>query len=306
MIEIRGICQENVRIEGRGVTLHGLDPANDGIQGVAATPPVAAFEIHYAEDVRVENLSIGNGPSGGVTMRFSRVIMEDCEMEGNALAGVFVGTSSSLVASGLEMSGNGTQGLVAAGGSSVFCERCVLENNTGFQAVAGTGGAIVSLLDSTVTGARGIQASFEGAYIDIDCVSVPAPDPCSLNATTRAAFALAGGIAALFGAGDFTGRVDAFDRAHILFLAARQQSTGTNNINGFATLDVQPFEDESAVLHPSQLRGTTNAGHFGRVVLGDTTVLDGTLNCSSAADAWADPGVVLTPGSSINGCEHVP
>ena len=37
IVEIRGICSENVLIDGREVTLRGSDPTVDGIRGVAMT-----------------------------------------------------------------------------------------------------------------------------------------------------------------------------------------------------------------------------------------------------------------------------
>ena len=52
-IEVRGICAENVLIARKQVTLHGLDPALDGIQGVAADPaPLGALVVFYSDDTR--------------------------------------------------------------------------------------------------------------------------------------------------------------------------------------------------------------------------------------------------------------
>ncbi|HYN22537.1 MAG TPA: hypothetical protein VE078_16375, partial [Thermoanaerobaculia bacterium] len=59
VLEVRGLCNENVRIERRRLILQGIDPAVDGIRGVVTDPPAAAaLEVWYSGFVRIENLSI--------------------------------------------------------------------------------------------------------------------------------------------------------------------------------------------------------------------------------------------------------
>lgn len=311
IVEIHGICEENVRIEGKQVTLRGADPATDGIQGVVADPQVPAVQIFSADGVALENLSVSNGPGPGVAMWFSRVSMSNLRIESNAGTGVQALSGSFLDALEVTSSGNGFNGLLANRGGTVFCTGCVVEDNGAFAANANLGG-VITLLDGTVSGARGLRASFE-AYADIDCISSTATSyPCSLEVSAIAGQAIADATVAFFGAGDFAGAFQGIDRSHVYLFGARQLDTGTtpggnpriNAVAQHATLTAEPFFDENDVAHESQLKGQTQVDGFSRALLTSETVVDGTVICSSAGDAWADPGVTVTPGGGIVDCEH--
>ena len=56
---------------------------------------------------------------------------------------------------------------------------------------------------------------------------------------------------------------------------------------------------------PSHVR-ETDVNKFSRGFIDSETVLDGNLHCSTAGDAWVDPGTVLTPGVSVIGCPSAP
>jgi hypothetical protein len=312
IVEIHGVCQENVRIERKQVTLRGADPTTDGIQGVAADPPApAALAIFYADGVAIENLSISDGPGVGVGMWFSHVTMVNVRVEGNASAGLNASSASFLDALEVTVSDNGAQGLNAQRGAIVFCTGCVFADNAGFAATARLAG-ILTLLDGTVSGGRGLSSTFN-SYADIDCVSSTATSyPCSLDVTAIAAVAGSDATAALFGAGDFSGQLLAVERGDLYLFGARQLATGTtpggaprvNGLGQFSTLFAEPFVDEDEVAHESRLKGQTNVTGFSRALLTGETVVDGTLTCSSAGDAWADPGVTVTAGGGIADCEH--
>jgi hypothetical protein len=311
-VEVRGICHENVRIERKRLTLRGLDPALDGIQGVAATPGVPALAIYYTDGVSIENLSFSDGPDRGVGMWFSHVTMTGCRIDGNGGTGLWVSSSSFLDALDLTLSNNAVRGLLAQRSAAAFCTGCVVADNNLNAAVATTGG-ILSLLDSAVSGRHGIVASVPDSYADIDCVTSPTTAvPCGMSVTGRAALAFGGATAALFGAGDFTGQVVADDRGHAYVFGARQTAPGTtpggsplpNLVSNLATLTAEPSIDELGAAHQSQLKGHTAVEALSRALLLGETVVDGTLACDRAGDAWADPGVVVTAGGAITGCEH--
>ena len=310
-IEIKGICNENVRIERKQVTLRGVDPTLDGIRGVAATPSVPGLSIFYSDGVVIQDLSISDGPAVGVGMFFSQVTMERCRIANNASTGMNVSSASFLNALELTISNNVGRGLNVQRGAITFCTGCTLTDNVSNAAFATLNGTL-TLLDSAVSGRHGIVANF-GSYADIDCVSSPTTSvTCGMNVTGRAAFALGGATAALFGAGDFSGQLIAVDRGLVYLFGARQVAPGTNpggfpvpnNVGGFGTLQAEPFVDELDVAHQSQLKGATGVNTFGRALLLGETVVDGSLTCESAGDARADPGVVVTAGGSIIGCEH--
>lgn len=311
-IEVRGLCNENVRIEGRRLTLRGVDPAADGIRGVAADPPVtAALEIWYSGLVRVENLSIRNPGGIGLGVWYSAAEVRNCQVTGNATMGVHLSSASFLNGTELDISDNGRQGLNVQRNSLAFCRGCRLENNATWAAVANFGG-LLSVLDGVITGGRGITA-LNGSYADVDCVSEDHPHPCSVNVTATAALASNDSTAAMWGAGPFAGQLAAFDRGEIYLFGAQQTATGvgpsgnprSNVFEYFSTLVVEPRFDAAGAGHQGQLAGATHINTFSRALLIDGTAVNGSLSCTSAGDAWADAGVTVS-GGAISGCEHIP
>src|SRR6185436_304822 len=311
-IEIRGLCNENVRVERRKLTLHGLDPATDGIRGVVADPPAtAALEIWYSELIHLENLSITHAGGVGLGLWFSGAEVRNCRMIANANNGVHVSLGSFLDGTELTISNNGRAGLNVQRSSLAFCLGCRLENNATWGAIASSGG-LLSVLDGVITGSRGLQA-VNGSYADIDCVSEETLYPCSLNVTRTAALTNADATVALYGAGPFAGQMIAFDRGEIDVYGAQQTSTGVNpaghplanSFEYFSTLVAEPYFDAAEVAHQSQILGPTQINTFSRALLIDGTAVNGNFSCTSAGDAWADAGVTVN-GGAISGCEHVP
>ena len=220
---------------------------------------------------------------------------------------ILVSADSFVDATNLTMAGNHGNALTVQRGANLFCHGCDFTNNAGWAATANRN-AIVSLLRSTVTQRFGIRTNID-SYADIDCISEVSAHPCSMQATGRAAQAFGGGVTYLYGAGDFTGQVQAFDRAVIGIYGARQLATGQpghgpsrNNIGDFSMLYANAAFDVSPHL-TSRVMGT-DASRFARLLVTDDTEVAGTIVCGSAADAWLDPTVVGTPGASVTGCEH--
>lgn len=310
VLEVRGLCNENVKVLRKRLTLHGLDPLTDGIAGVAATPPtLAALEVWYSDNLRVENLSFVHPTGHGLGLWYSQGEAINCRMVGNPLHGVHVSVSSFLNATELTLSDNGQSGLNVQRNASGFCRGCQVHNNAASAATATTG-SLLSLLDSVVTGLRGVRANFN-SYADIDCVSEDNPAySCSLNVTRTAGAAFSNSTAAMFGAGPFAGQLQAEDRGEIQVYGAQQTSTGVgpsgnplpNRLGAFSTLLADPNEDTG---DESQLKGHTQVSTFSRALLRGATTVNGTLACDSAGDAWKDPGVIVT-GGPVTGCEHVP
>jgi len=304
VVDVHGFCEENVNIVRKNVTLRGVDPMTDGIDGVVTNPQFATLRYRYVESARVENLTIRNGPLSGISIAFSNLILQNVRITGHASLGIAATQGTVVDATGVTISQNGGQGVNVQTASRLFCHGCDVTGNGGFAAVA-MNGSVISLLNSVVTGRLGLQAS-SAAYVDIDCISEKSAHACALNMTGRAAQAFLGGAAAFFGAGDFTGQVSAGDGGTIHILGARQLATGQpglgpaqNSIDTFGKLIVA---EESGL--PSQLFGTTSVSGFGRAILRDQSTLAGSIQCSSAGDAWLDPTVVAAPGSSVTGCEH--
>ncbi len=311
VVEIRGVCIENVIVDDRNVTLHGLSAANDGLQSANSSP---ALLVRDSDNTRVENLSLSNNPNTAMQIQDSFVTMVNCVANSNNASSpagshaISASTDSFLDATNLTMANNSRGGVLAQRGSSFFCHGCDFTNNTGFAATANTGG-LLSLLRSTVTQRFGVRAIMDSSYADIDCISEVSAHPCSMQATGRAAQAFSGGVAYLFGAGDFTGQVQADDRAVVGLYGARQLATGqpgqgpSRNSSSFHAHIYANAAFEVVPALQSRLMGT-DANTFARVLVTDTTEVAGTIQCASAADAWLDATVIDAPGSSITGCEH--
>jgi hypothetical protein len=310
VVEVRGLCIENVSIENRNVTLHGLSAANDGLQSPNTSP---ALLVNDSNDTRVENLSLSNNPGAALQILDSFVVLTNCVANNNNTAtgpgstAIIASTDSFLDATNLTMANNQRNAVAVQRGANFFCHGCDFTNNVGFAATASRGG-LLSLLSSTVTQRFGIRATIE-AYADIDCISEVSAHPCSMQATGRAAQAFGGAVAYLYGAGDFTGQVDASDRAVIGVYGARQLATGQpglgpsrNVVSSFGRMYAVAAFDVVPALS-SRILGT-DATNFGRILVTDDTEVAGTIQCSSAGDAWLDPTVVAAPGASVTGCEH--
>lgn len=303
-IEITGICMENILIRDKALTLMGA--ANGGPHGITGvTANTDGVRIESSRDTVLKNLVISNPLFGGVRIRYhSTVEMSDCEVSNSfagAGTGIWVESGSRFIGTRLRLDDN-LRGLGAAQQSRAFCFECDLNDNVQWAATA-TQNSVISLLDSVVTGVRGINAQ-EQSYIDIDCASHVSPHACSLAPTSIAGQALWQSTVGFYEAGDFHGRVEASDRSKAHLIGARQQSiAGDNGIEDESSLNVGPGATGN-----SRLMGTTNLNGFSRAQMADaSTVLDGSLNCESGSDAWVDPAVdLLTPGFTFNNCEHAP
>lgn len=305
-IDIHGICMENVRVHARtDLTLRGVNATTDGIQG---TDPdrIAGLEIYHSTRVLIQNLSFSNSVTVGLGVWFSHVELENCQANNNANTGLHLSSDSGVNAFDMTVSNNTPRGTTVQRAATFFCVRCTYSGNTNVAAVATTGG-LFSLLDSVITGTGGISANAIGAYADVDCISEPAPDPCSINVTNFAVSAI-DGEAALYATGDFTGRVRALEHGRVLLYGARQQpgtGSGPNGAGNFSSILLEPDLDSVPIV-PSRLLRPTNVDGFSRLLVREPANIDGNVNCNAAGDAWLDPTVVKGVGVTVTNCEHAP
>jgi hypothetical protein len=304
-IVISGICVENVLIRNKDISLRGLDKQSlDGIRSkVAGTP---ALIVQGPVQAAINGLSFSNSVASPVSIRGANVTIDDCLFQNNTGSGLVVNAGGFVIASGLSFSGN-TGFSINVSNAQFFCTGCDVSGNN--FAVLANRGAIVSLLDSVVTGRRGLAVVDSGSFADIDCLSVDTPHPCSMQVTGVAAMAVGGGVAALTAAGDFTGQVGAYDRGAVYVVGARQiagaqpgQGPPANIADFFGKIVAAALADVQPPIQ-SLLRGA-DAAHFGQILVTDDTIVKGAIQCSSAADAWLDPTVILIPGSTVSGCDH--
>jgi hypothetical protein len=313
-VQVSGLCLENVRIDDREITLTGTSPATDGIRSLSLNP---ALSVLNGSVVHVSGLSFSDNPGNAINVSgASYASIDDCVLNGNGggappnsgSATIFASASSTVEATGVTFSGNARRAVNARQGGAVVCRGCEISANGGYAAVA-TNGGFITLLQSTVSQRFGLQAVGAGSYVDIDCVSDPYPHACSMLATGRAASASSLGSAGMWASGDFTGQVTANERGSVFLYGARQLAAGQpgegpsrNMVAFFADL-IAYTSNETATPEVSRLLGT-DVFDFGRLLVKDGTEVNGVTACSSAGDAWLDPGVVAEPGASVTGCDH--
>jgi hypothetical protein len=289
-IEISGICDENVLIEDKRLTLIGAE--DGGPHGIQGDEPVPAVEVLRSRDFRMENLSVSNGPDRGIVAEESKVSLVDCEVSDNGSTAISASDSSELWALRMTITGNGGSAFGVNYFSIGFCDECEITGNSRWVAYANRF-SLTSIRDSVASGRLGLSSS-SNSYIDLDCRSLVTGHDCALDITGRAGHAVYDSYLSFYSAGDFNGQVKADNRSKAELVGARQVSPGFSG------------GDENDVLQQSRLTGDTNLEGFSRALLRDESVLDGTLNCGSGSDAWADSGVVLEIGASINGCASAP
>lgn len=301
-IQIAGTCVENVLIRDKDVTLRGRQSVSlDGIRSASAETP--ALTVRGSVIAAISDLSFSNSADTAVAIRGGAVMtIERCLFQNNGQVGLRVDSGANVLGSALTFSGNPNSDTNTAM-AQFFCVGCDF-NSDGAAAVS-TRGAIVSLNDCVVTGSTGIVADETGALVDFDCTSNTA-HACSINVTGQAAIGTFRGTARLLGTGSFTGQLIADDRGTVRLIGAVQRagsSDGQPNIaDALGEIIVSPL---SAPTPPAQsVLLTTAATHFARVLLTDSSVLKGSIQCSGGADAFLDPTVTRLSGSSVAGCEH--
>lgn len=187
VVEIEGMCRENVILTRDRVTLRGTNPATDGIQAVANTNQIdAALWVRGAHMVTVENLKLTGGFTGllatdvntpwlrvvnsrlesngtyGLVLENSLVLGEDTVLHdnGSLSAGVFAGSRLQCVRCTMSDPrdtpvGGIQNNILAFQDSSIFLVETTLTNG----GISGTGANLL-LIDSTIGGAiRAVQQS---------------------------------------------------------------------------------------------------------------------------------------------------
>jgi len=302
-IQITGICVENVLIRDKDVSLRGTQkPSLDGVRSAIASTP--ALTVRGSVIAEINDLSFSNSPGIGLAIRGGAVMrVANCLFENNGTIGLRVDSGAFVRADDSTFTGNANSNTNTSA-AQFFCVACDL--NGGGPAAVSTRGAIVSLNDSAVTGTLGIVADQNGAFVDFDCASADTPHPCSLTVTGPAAIGTFSGTARLFGAGSFTGQLIADDRGTVRLHGAVQRLTSVdgapNIVDSLGEIIVSTLFDVSPAAQ--SLIRDTQAAHFARVLLTDDSLLNGSIQCSGAADAFLDPTVIRLSGSSVTGCEH--
>lgn len=302
-IVISGICIDNVLIRDRDVTLRGATgPSVDGIRSPLSSTP--ALTVRGSGIDTISNLQFDKSAGAAVMVRGVNATFANCEFASNGGTALNVAMGAFVTASALVFDGNIGRSINVTD-AQFFCTACDVSGNN--FAVVATRGATASLLDSVVTGRRGILAADGGTLADLDCLNADTPHACSMQVTGVAMQAVGGASATLLLAGDFTGQLTADEGGTVAVVGARQlvgaQSglgPSTNVADFFGRIVVASLTE----LNRNSLILSTNAAHFARLVVTDDSTVSGAVQCTTAADASLDPTVITR--ARFTGCEHVP
>ncbi|MDA2932824.1 hypothetical protein MYX82_00620 [Acidobacteria bacterium AH-259-D05] len=151
IVEITGVCNEDVVVRRDNVTLRGSNPATDGIRAVTSEGPFGtALSIRDARNVAVESLEITGGWLGIVVTKSTLVSVSNCLVRGNGFVGMFV-RQSRLVSVTDTVFTEDRFGLSVGLGTRLFCTRCIL-SCAGCTALIASQGSFATIRNSELEG----------------------------------------------------------------------------------------------------------------------------------------------------------
>lgn len=287
VVEISGVCAEDLLIHRDNVTLRGADPAVDGVRGVAAgvTSADGVVEVRRARNVRIENLTISEGGKSGLTVNQAlNVSVANCRLVNNGRHGLAVHSSLEVDVRDTEMGGNMGRGISVFDGYNVNCLRCTIEANGNFS-VLGVMNSVIGVFESSVSG-RAILSALSSSVQVIDSdFTPPSPTDLALLASDYSEISLQ--------RSRFSGWAAALETATLRF----EDSEHEDNAAGFN------FVDLSSILSlegASSLTGDLIVEDFSKALVKDGSTLAGNLTCSSAGDAFCEDSGLIS--GSISGC----
>lgn len=283
IVEIEGMCSENVIVTRDNVTLRGTSPASDGIQAIASTTPTdVGLWVRGAHQVNIENLKLTGGFAGLLATEVSTTNLEivNCRLEGNRAHGALL-EYALIEAEDTVFASNGN---VNAGvfSSRLACTRCTFSDPLGNGAL-GTRRENVLAQRSTVllfeselaNGAINLLQTFLG--ITDSTISAHAPDASvfgsqSIFNLTRV---------------QVTGPMRFNQSSNAVLLGVTQSGSGPNVVdeNAFVRIgNASPVTGGPPSI-PSNVLGFV-LRNFSNFSLTQTSQISGNLNCAAGGNAF--------------------
>lgn len=275
VIEISGICTEDVEIRRDRVTLRGTDPAVDGIRAATAGEILGgAVFVREGRKIRLERLSLIGGDGSGLRVENARreVSADDCRLIDGRFGITAIGSTVTL--SGTEVRGNSTGGLAVSSTGQISCAGCTIVDNP--DASAGIAlfaalGSVLIVTDSTVGGSALAITGSDGARILITRSSV---DSLLLGAD------LDGQASLVLRDSTISGSMFARDYSRLVLVGATQSANPIANV-----IETQSYLDLNASAGgASSLPGVTQLDTFSRANLRGGGQVD-FLFCDNRAEA---------------------
>jgi hypothetical protein len=300
VVEISGMCNENVVVTRDRVTLRGANPATDGIRAVAAIETTdAAVWVRDAQLVTIENLTLTGGQSGLVATNASEPFLwvRGCRLEGNASYGVRLETNSLVEMEDTVLTSNGFFNGAVFAASNLRLTRCTLSNvqSTPTANLLVYGGGSYLLMNATTLTNGGIVSNNALLLISDSTIHAP-PNSPSMQANGQTF----GSLTRV----ELDGPLSLGQGANLTLLGVTQLPSGTPNSlsdASFVKVGDAPAAAAGQPSVPSALLGF-NLGHFSDLSLTQSSQINGNLACGSGANAWCSNPANVSGTSSCLLC----
>lgn len=289
IIEISGICAEEVYVTRSNVTLRGTDPTLDGIRPgpdeVSLNQALNLFGVHA---VSIENLKITGGRIGLSINRSFGIDVTNCRLEDNLFFGSILGTASASVDYiDTVVTGNGSTAIWVINGSFLRCTRCTVEDN-GRDGFFLSQGSELTLRDSTVEGWRALDLRGGSRVFTFGSSNTVTGLPVAIRAR--------GTVSAELFAAAVDGRLE-LGQGSVLTLQPGSTHTnagGAGVVSGGSQLIASST---------SSLGGDLELRDFSQAVFPVGASISGSLSCSLGADAYCgDPPTAVGGTSDCGQC----
>jgi hypothetical protein len=278
VVEIRGMCRENVVVTRDRVTLRGGDPSQDGIEAeVSAGELDAVVWVRGAHQVTIENLRLTGGYAGVLATEASTLYLRLANLRVDTNVRYGIELQESLVrADGVVVSGNGIS-VGAFGGSRFECGNCQLLDPLLGQAatvrtnVIGATGSAILIQDSTVVNG-GLLMGNATLTVSSSTISAFGNGAAVVNNDSQASLSRV----------EVTGHVTTTSGGTTQLLGVTQPAVmQPNNVDSASFLRVA----EAAASEPSILRNTA-VRNFSSVTVTSPSQITGNLSCSTGGNAF--------------------
>jgi hypothetical protein len=313
IIEITGMCNENVVVARDRVTLKGTDPATDGIQATGNTEQSdAALWVRGGQFVVVENLKLTGGFTGLLATDVSVPVMRlnNCRLEGNAFFGAQL-QNALVQAQDSTFGPNSRTNVNVSSASRFICLNCTLTNAAappigGPDNVSVFGGSQALFFNSTLVNG-GVNAS--NSQVSLTDSSVQWFDDPNGPGFGRA---IVGSASSSF----------TLVRTQVEGGMTFAQGTTGTLLGVTQTSGVAPFTVVNNVDDSSMVRVSTAFGNpgppatptvtssvlgfamrnFGNSSIHDTTQVNGNMFCDQGGNAYCSPTKTVNGTSSCGLC----
>ena len=151
IVNIEGVCNENVTIMQNEVTLQGINPASSMIIGVAEADPFKDSPITLlgAQLVVIDNLTVSGGGSSGIAATTSFFTVSNSVIEGNGRDGIAVSAGSVARVNDNIIRFNTRHGISVTAGFAQIIDNTIQDNVDGIRVLSGGSALIGATLGGT-------------------------------------------------------------------------------------------------------------------------------------------------------------